>query len=174
LEEQIAESAINASVLGEHGDSQFVSTYSKLSPTNSLIVQPIAWSSATIGGSPLQSILPLDPDRRDEIATATRRKAYEIIKVKGATAYGIAAVVSSICESILFDQRHIRPLSHWQDNLGCCLSMPAVIGRRGILSTIAMPLDDKEEDLLNISAAKMREIVQALNIRSRLSCDAPN
>jgi len=105
---------------------------------------------------------------------ATRQKAYEIINVKGSTAYGIAATVSSICESILFDRRHIRPLSHWQDGLGCCLSMPAVIGRRGVLSTIAMPLDDDEKILLNLCTAKMREIVQVLNVGSRLSFDAPN
>jgi L-lactate dehydrogenase len=87
------------------------------------------------------------------------KKAYEIIEVKGFTSYGIAAVISSICESVIFDERQVHPLSHWQDDLQCCLSLPAVLGRAGILSTVPMTLSDEERVLMEESAKKMRQVI---------------
>ncbi len=91
-----------------------------------------------------------------------RRKAYEIIETKGFTSYGVAAVVSSICESIIFDERQVHALSHWQEDLQCCLSLPAVLGRAGVLSTIPIPLSDEERVLMKESAKKMRQVITDL------------
>ncbi|KAI9804248.1 MAG: hypothetical protein M1833_007055 [Piccolia ochrophora] len=141
---QVADTAVHAYVLGEHGDSQFV-----------------AWSSVTIGCTPLSTVLPLTADERSAIATAAKDKALEIIKVKGFTSYGVAAIVTSICESILFDQRHVRPLSHWQEELQCCLSLPAVLGRNGIARTVELPLSEEEESLLQASASTMKDVIKS-------------
>ncbi|KAI9839343.1 MAG: hypothetical protein M1838_004382, partial [Thelocarpon superellum] len=84
----------------------------------------------------------------DRDRDATRDKAYEIIKVKGFTSCGVAAVVSTICESIIFDQRQVLPLSHWQEEYKCCLSLPAVLGKAGVRSTIVLPLNEKERGQL--------------------------
>lgn len=93
------------------------------------------------------------------IATLTKRKAYEIIKAKGFTSYGIGAVTSSICEAIIFDHRLIFPLSHWQEDLQCCLSLPAILSRSGIVSTISLSLNEKESNLLMKSAKHLKEII---------------
>jgi len=106
----------------------------------------------------------LDPDERAEIATATRKKAYNILAAKGFTSYGIAAVVSSICESIILDQRQVHPLSHWQEDLQCCLSLPAVLGRAGIVATITPPLNEEEKASMEESAKKMRQVVNEWSI----------
>jgi L-lactate dehydrogenase len=104
-------------------------------------------------------LLPLSDAERDEIEAATVAKAYEIIKVKGFTSYGIAAVTSTICQSIMFDERQILPVSHWQENLGCCLSLPATVGRGGIISTVQLPLQASESSLLQKSAEVLREMM---------------
>ena len=117
----------------------------------SLTRDQVAWSSATIAGCHIPSLL---PDSSPPLATFEQKtvtKAYSIIAAKGATAYGVASVVSSICESILFNQCHIRPVSHWVESRQCCISFPAVIGRGGVVKTINIPLNDEEEQSMKKS-----------------------
>lgn len=137
----VAASSIDAYVLGEHGESQFV-----------------AWSLASIAGVPLHHFSHLNLDRK-AIAEETKNKATAIINNKGVTNYGIGAVAASICKSILFDQRNVRPVSHWHEKLGVCLSIPAVLGREGVVSTVPCPLSEEEEEYLEESARALREMV---------------
>jgi len=139
----VAASSIDAYVLGEHGDSQMV-----------------AWSNATVGGIPLESALPDTTFDKSSIAEDTKNKAASISETKGATAYGIGGVSSSICRSILFDQRIIRPLSHYQEDMDVCISMPVVIGRKGIVRQIPIKLSESEQKELKQSAKSMREIIE--------------
>lgn len=142
---EVAASSIDAYVLGEHGESQFV-----------------AWSAASIGGVPLeQALLPNTKLDKEGIAEDTKNKAASIIENKGATNYGIGGVAASICKSILFDQRNIRPVSHWQEDLGVCLSIPAVIGRKGLVRTIELGLSSDEKEKLKRSAQALKEVINA-------------
>lgn len=120
----------------------------------------VAWSSVTVYGTPLLKILPLSASERDEIATTTRMKAESIIAVKGFTSYGVAAVSARICEAIIFDHRQVLPLSHWQEELGVCLSLPAVLGRDGIVSSLPLHLDDQEQEFLKNSAQSLRRVAE--------------
>jgi L-lactate dehydrogenase len=95
---------------------------------------------------------------REELANSTKRKADAIIKVKGFTAYGVSAATTSICEAIIYDQRQIYPVSHWQKDLQCCLSLPAIIGRAGIVSTVKLALDENENKLIAESVKDIRAI----------------
>lgn len=79
---------------------------------------------------------------------------------KGATAYGIGGVTASICKSILFDQCNIRPLSHYQDDMDVCLSMPVVVGRKGIVRSIPLKLSEEESKELKQSGKSLREIIE--------------
>jgi L-lactate dehydrogenase len=139
---QVAASSIDAYVLGEHGESQFV-----------------AWSLATIGGVPLADALGDVKIDRAAIAEDTKNKATTIIENKGVTNYGIGAVAASICKSILSDERIVRPVCHWQEDLGACLSMPAVLGRQGIVRTLKMPLSQEERSKLDGSAKTLKDMV---------------
>jgi L-lactate dehydrogenase len=96
---------------------------------------------------------------REEIATTTRKKAESIINVKGFTSYGIAATTSRICEAIIFDHNQVMPLSHWQDDLSCCLSLPAVLGRKGVISSFPLGLNKEEEAFLSKSAKGLKQII---------------
>ncbi|KIX95104.1 uncharacterized protein Z520_09020 [Fonsecaea multimorphosa CBS 102226] len=136
--------SVDAYVLGEHGESQMV-----------------AWSCVTIGAVPLdQCLLPGTSIDRKAVALETKDKAANIIEAKGATAYGIGALSAAICKSILFDQRNVRPISHWVDDLGCCLSLPVVLGRRGIVRSLNIPLNQEERALLLKSADTLRKLIQ--------------
>lgn len=142
---EVAASSIDAYVLGEHGESQFV-----------------AWSLASIGGVPLDQVIASgDSIDKKAIAEETKNKATNIIQSKGATNYGIGGVSASICKSILFDQSNIRPVSHYQDDLDVCLSLPAVLGRKGIVRTVPMPLSGDERELLEKSAKALKEVINA-------------
>lgn len=128
-------------------------------PSENTEQNQVAWSTATVHGTPLLKILPLTEAEKEDIATTVRQKAQNIIKVKGFTSYGVAAVAARICEAIIFDHRSVMPLSHWQEELGCCLSLPAVLGRDGIISTFPLGLDEKEQAFLEDSAKGLKKVV---------------
>jgi L-lactate dehydrogenase len=128
-------------VLGEHGDSQF-----------------IAWSSAHVGGKPVLEFPEIKNIDKDKIAKEVSGKAYEIIKLKGATYFGIAGCVSMLVQCILLNQRHIRPLSTYIEEYGCVLSMPVVLGSDGIEKLIEVHLNPDEKAKLIRSAAALKEI----------------
>jgi len=140
----VAATSVDAYVLGEHGESQFV-----------------AWSLASIGGIPLSQFLSDTSIDKEAIAEETKNKAAAIIENKGVTNYGIGAVAASICRSVLSDERIVRSVSHWQEGLGVCLSMPAVIGREGIVRTVEVELSEGEKVKLRGSAEALGEMVNA-------------
>jgi L-lactate dehydrogenase len=119
----------------------------------------VAWSTATVHGTPLLKLLSITPSEQTAIATSVRQKADTIIAIKGFTSYGIAAVTSRICEAILFDHRQVMPLSHWQEKLKCCLSLPAVVGRQGVVGEFPLCLNAEEMAFLEGSAASLRMVI---------------
>lgn len=135
----IAEESIEAYVLGEHGDSQF-----------------IPWSCAHISGTPISSLNMLSPGEIVAIEKETKQKAYDIISCKGATYYGIAACITSLCESIIFDQKRVFPLSTFHKEFDICFSLPVVLGEKGIEQSIPLQLSKEEQRQLELSAATLK------------------
>lgn len=141
--------SIHAYILGEHGDSSFAPA-----------------STATIGGKPLLSFEEFSPEQLEWALEETRRDAYKIIEGKGATYYGIATAVSHIVKVIKHDQKKIVPLSsplNGQYGLhDLALSLPCVLGRKGIIEAVEMPLTLAEQDQLTHSASVIREAIKAI------------
>jgi len=135
--------SIHIYILGEHGDTQFP-----------------AWSVAQVGGIHLTSFPGVDTQLIEQATKFTREKAYEIIKKKKATYYGIGACVASLCSSILFNQRCVRAVSCYQDSLGVSLSMPAVIGENGIEQILSLNLNEQELDKLRGSVAALKKVLE--------------
>jgi len=94
------------------------------------------------------------------MAEDTKQKASAIIASKGATAFGIGSVTASICKSILFDQKNVRPVSHYQEDLKVCLNKAAVLGRKGVATTLELPLSQDESVALNESAKQLRKVIE--------------
>lgn len=89
---------------------------------------------------------------KDAIAKEISGKAYEIIKLKGATYFGIAGCVSMLVQCIILNQRHVRPLSTFVEEYGCVLSMPVVLGGNGVERIIEVHLSSDEKVRLQQSA----------------------
>jgi len=140
---EIADQSVHAYSLGEHGDTQFV-----------------AWSSASIAGKPILEFPQINKNMLDTFLQKAREKAYEIIKCKGATFFGIAACVTAICENILFDRNYVLPLSTHIQEFDVCMSMPVVLGQHGIKKIIKINLNQDEQKLLKISGEKLRNIIK--------------
>ncbi len=141
----VAEQSVHVYILGEHGDSQFV-----------------ALKDADIGGVPLEKFPGLDKGIIETLAKKARDKAYEIIKCKGSTYYGVATCVAAYCENILFNQRRVMPVSCFVERLGVTFSLPCVIGQKGIEQIIDIPLDQKETEQLEASAQVLKTVFEQL------------
>lgn len=139
----IAPEAIHAYILGQHGD-----------------LQVAAWSISHIAGTPITSFL--DTNALEIIAEKTKNRAYEIIKCKGATFFGIAKVVAELCRVILTDQYLVKPLSCYVPEFQTFLSMPVVLARKGIVQILKTKLNAFEQEALAQTARKMSELCKQL------------
>lgn len=96
----------------------------------------------------------------ENAANEGMKRLETMIRVKGSTPLGIGAVVSSICSSITSDERNIRPICYMQPEWGCCFSMPAVLGRAGVVKRIDMPLDSTEKMALEQSVKELKATIE--------------
>ncbi|EWZ34041.1 uncharacterized protein FOBCDRAFT_172490 [Fusarium oxysporum Fo47] len=142
----IAANSIDIHVLGVHGNSQVV-----------------AWSAATVAGVPINTSIPPNILDRVELADESKHWSQSIIRAKGSTPFGLGSIVSSLCASIFLDKRNVRPVSHFQPDFGCYFSLPAVIGKKGVMSTIQMTLDSDEEAHIAKSAKELSETIDWIN-----------
>lgn len=69
-------------------------------------------------------------------------------------------MTTSICKSILFDQRNVRPVSIYDEDLKVCLSKPVILGRQGVEEVLELPLDKEENEALQGSAKSLREVIE--------------
>jgi L-lactate dehydrogenase len=147
---------IHAYVLGEHGDSEVLN-----------------WSTVTVGGLPLEDFcrtlqLTICGDDRRLIDEQVRHAAYHIIDGKGSTYYGIGSALARITEVILRDQDAIltlcTPLESVEGVQDVTISMPQLIGSRGILATLYPTLDEEEHEALKNSARLIREQIDLLRL----------
>lgn len=121
----------------------------------------VAWSATTVCGQALSHVLPLSSSDLNDIANYTRDKATSIIAAKGFTSFGVAAATTTLCESIIYDQRQVLPVSHWLEDHGCCLSIPATIGRTGVVSTLPFKLEKEEAEAFEKSAKSVRKVMES-------------
>lgn len=148
--------SIHAFIIGEHGDSELA-----------------AWSGANVSGIPLNHFCELQgrydhESAMDRLYRSVRDSAYEIIRRKGATYYGIAMAVARIAECIVKDERAILPVSvvlGGQYGLReLALSIPAIVGRRGVEQILEIPMASEEWEALNASAAQLQAVIGELGL----------
>jgi L-lactate dehydrogenase len=153
--------SVHAYVVGEHGDSEV----------------PV-WSLANIAGMRLPDFcaaqgLAYDRAAMDAIFRQTRDAAYAIIERKGATYYAVAAGLLRIVEAIVRDQRTVLSVSSLigpaDDYYGIgdvCLSLPAVVDRRGVERVLRLALSPEEVEGLRRSAAILRATIDQLGLEA--------
>ncbi|KAF7013669.1 hypothetical protein CFC21_027737 [Triticum aestivum] len=150
---------VQAYMVGEHGDSSVA-----------------IWSSISVGGMPALKSLRDSHRSFDEAALEGIRRAvvggaYEVIGLKGYTSWAIGYSVASLAASLLRDQRRVHPVSvlaagfHGiSDGHEVFLSLPARLGRAGVLGVAEMDLTEAEAAQLRRSAKTLWENCQLLGL----------
>lgn len=148
--------SVEAFILGEHGDTEFMS-----------------FSSATIGGKYLRDVMEDNEKRTGEttkemLLKQTKEAGWEIFNRKGNTCYGIAAATAAIIKSILFNENKILPVSvcmeghYGLDKM--YLSAPTILNATGAKEIVEIRLTEEEQAALNESAKVIRSFYDDLNI----------
>lgn len=130
--------SVDGYVIAEHGNSQFV-----------------AWSQVSIATKPIYEIL--DKETCKKIEEETKIRAFETIKAKGYTSYGIANSTSIVIESIFQDSKTILPVSSYLEKEGCYIGHPAIVGRDGILGDYELVLNEEEKEKWNKSVKTIKD-----------------
>jgi L-lactate dehydrogenase len=145
---------VHSYVIGEHGDSEV-----------------LTWSLVTIGGMTLEAFcrlqdICLDEEIQQVIDRKVRRAAYHIIAGKGATYYGIGGALARIVDVIVHDQRAIltvcTPMPDVAGVTDVTVSLPHLVGGKGILTTFPLPLSEEELAALAASALVIRNAINAM------------
>lgn len=147
---------VHAYILGEHGDSSL----------------PI-WSHARIGEKLISEYIDesngeYKKEELEKCFTGARDAAYEIIKGKGATYFGIGIALSAITKAIFADQQLILTVGVYLEGEygidGIYLPVPAVVGARGIERIQKLNLPKEELNKLQESGKNLKDIIDTINI----------
>ena len=134
---------VDAWVIGEHGDSEFV-----------------PWSRADIGLEPIKNFL--SPEDLSALENKTRNQAYEIIKRKGATYYGIGVALARITSAIINNENAILPVSNWDPFARLYYGYPAIINRDGVKRRVVLDLLADEQRQLEKSITTLKSALAEL------------
>lgn len=143
---------VHAYVIGEHGDSEFV-----------------AWSNAQISVLPVSQLENYNENMMSvlmKIAVSVRDSAYEIIKAKKATYYGIGMVLSRLTRAILNDENSVFTVSAYlngqYDEKNIYIGVPAVINRNGVREILELSLNSEEKRKFKHSSDILKEMLDEI------------
>ena len=140
---------VEAQVAGDHGTSQV-----------------FLWSSARIGGVLLSMLLRKRGETidalREQIEKEVRYANITIIEGHDASQYGIGIVSARIAEMVLNDEHAVIPIGSLQKRFGVTLSLPSVVGRRGVIEVLEPEMSDEERQGLEKSAQTLHAALASL------------
>lgn len=133
------------------------------------------WSSISVGGVPILSFLEkqqiaYEKETLERIHKEVVDSAYEVISLKGYTSWAIGYSAANLARSIIRDQRKIHPVSvlakgfYGIDGGDVFLSLPAQLGRGGVLGVTNIHLNEEESHRLRNSAKTILEVQSQLGI----------
>ncbi len=146
---QVSVQNVHCYVLGGHGDDMVPLT-----------------RYSNVAGVPLIDLL--SPERLAAIVQRTRDGGAEIVRLlkTGSAFYAPAAALAQMVDAILTDRHLIVPASAYLEGeygqKGIFFGVPVHLGRAGMERIVEYKLDPVEQDALGLSAARVRETIQAL------------
>jgi L-lactate dehydrogenase len=152
----VSSRSVHAYVVGEHGDSEV-----------------LWWSGATVGSLKVIDVgaqlgRPLNDAERARIDEDVRRAADRIIAGKGATWFGIGAGLSRIVQAIGRDENALFSVSARAENIegvdNVTLSLPRIVGARGIRGVLLPHFDSQERAALQKSARILKEAAESVKV----------
>ena len=135
---------VHAYVIGEHGDSEFVS-----------------WSNAYVGLEPITSLM--NEREMDEVYVNVRDAAYDIINRKGATYYGIGMSLVRITNALLGDENSILTVSSYDEKNGIYIAMPTILNRQGVRERSNISYTKEELDNFERSVEVIKSAIENLD-----------
>lgn len=148
--------SVHAFIIGEHGDSELA-----------------VWSSANVSGIELNHFCELcghfnHMESMRSLYEGVRDSAYEIIRKKGATYYGIAMAVRRIAECIVRNEHSILPVSSLIEGhyglSGVCMGVPTIVGSAGVEKVLDIPLSAEEQEQLLDSADALKKVLHTIEL----------
>ena len=148
--------SVHAYIVGEHGDSEL----------------PL-WSMANVGGVKIvpngwENLAAAEQKDLTAVFELVKNAAYEIIKRKGFTSYGIGLAVTDIVKAILRSQQRVLTVSSLVDGFydihDVCLGLPTVVNEKGVAKTVNLELNAAEKTQLRNSAQVLREVFDQLKL----------
>src|SRR5437588_11208907 len=141
---KLAPSQVKALILGEHGDSML----------------PV-WSSATVNGLLLTGIPDCTAGFQNAIFERTRNSGSEVLKKKGGAGWAVGIAIRDVIHAVLLNKKALLPVSSLVQGAyeirDICLSVPSVVGRKGIEKHVEIKLWPKEQMALQQSARALRD-----------------
>lgn len=141
---RLAPKQVKALILGEHGDSMV----------------PV-WSSASVNGLPLTGLPECSPGFQNAVFERTKGSGAEVIKRKGGAGWAVGIAIRDVIHAVLLNQQCLLPVSSLMhgtyDLRDVCLSVPSIVGRRGVEKHVEIKLWPKELTGLQNSGRSLRE-----------------
>jgi malate dehydrogenase len=143
---------VSAMVIGAHSDTHMV---------------PLA-SLATVGGIPLDRLLPADQIR--SLVERTRKGGAEIVSLlkTGSAFFAPGAAITQMVEAILLDRKRVLPVSAYLTGQygvrDLYVGVPAVLGATGVERILDAPMDAGERKAFDAAVASIRENVALLKL----------
>jgi len=142
---------VEAQVIGDHGTSQV-----------------FLWSSARIAGVPVAKLLEKRGEKLDEVRAQLEKDVryanITIIEGHDASQYGIGIVSARIAEIVLGNEHAVIPIGSYQRGFGVTLSLPSVVGRRGVITVLEPELSVDERAGLEKSAQTLRAALERVRV----------
>jgi L-lactate dehydrogenase len=140
---------VNAQILGEHGTSEV-----------------FLWSSASLAGVPLSDALQRTGRSREELQRSiehdVRYANIAIIEGNRASQFGIGIVSARIAEMVLRDERAVIPIGSYNPDYGVTISLPSIVGRKGVVQILEPQMSGEERQALARSADTLRNAVSRM------------
>lgn len=153
---QVDSKSVHAVIIGEHGDSELA-----------------VWSGANVSGIQVNDFCELrghyaHEEAMERIYQNVRDSAYEIIKKKGATYYGVAMAVGRIAEAVVKNSHSVLPVTSLLEGQygieDVCISVPTIVSQSGAEQILEIPLSDEELGKLQASAKELHEVLAGLDL----------
>ena len=140
---------VEAQILGEHGTSQV-----------------FLWSSVRVAGvSPFNALQRMGRSREElqrRIEHDVRYANIAIIEGNEASQFGIGMVSARIAEMVLRDERAVIPIGSYNPDYGVTVSLPSVVGRKGVVQVLDPQMSEEEQQALARSAEILKNAVSRM------------
>ena len=148
---KLAPTQVKALILGEHGDSML----------------PV-WSSATVNGLPLAGLPECSPGFQNAVFERTKGSGAEVIKKKGGAGWAVGIAIRDLIHAVLLNKKSLLPVSSLvqsaYDIRDICLSVPSVVGRKGVEKHVEIKLWPKELMALQASARALKDTLAKVKV----------